>query len=196
MARTRTLLIAVSGLALAIVGVLSAIRPPDQGPAYSVAALRTHLERDPQAWVNRTVRVRASAEPCLLRMDGPGSPCHEWHPVLVDAGPGQEANALPLVLGRASPLLTLLRRLPLAGQLVLPAQAVRWGAVATYRVQLRAAPASACPSPPCYEALLLDPQATIDESVFQGRVNYLADKLDGTPRDPLNTSITDGLSTG
>jgi hypothetical protein len=71
------------------------------------------------------------------------------------------ATSKPLLLTWAAPdpLLTLVRRLPLAGQVLSPPQVVRWWVVATYRVRLAALPANACPAPPCFGAVLLDAMA-------------------------------------
>jgi hypothetical protein len=49
-----------------------------------------------------------------------------------------------------------LRGLPVLGKLMPPPQLLRWEEVATYRVQLRAVPAAACPARPCYVRLVLD----------------------------------------
>jgi hypothetical protein len=54
------------------------------------------------------------------------------------------------------PAVAVLRRLPLLRGLVPAPQALRWGAVATYRVRLQAIPESICDSDICFEALLLD----------------------------------------
>jgi hypothetical protein len=67
----------------------------------------------------------------------------------------QPAYVLPVAWAGPDPLPAFLRRLPVLGTLVPAPQVPRWGAVATYRVQFRVR-AAACPSPPCYEALVLD----------------------------------------
>jgi hypothetical protein len=66
------------------------------------------------------------------------------------------ASVLQVAGWEPDPLLAALRRLPLAGRLVPEPQAVRWGAQATYRARLLAAPAAMCDATPCYAALLLD----------------------------------------
>jgi hypothetical protein len=126
------------------------------GALYSVQEVQMGLAHDPDAWLGRTVWVRGIAARDSCRSLTPslaGTTCRDWRLGLFDAA---GAAPLPLTLGAPNPLLALLRRLPLAGQLVPPPQVVQWGAVATYRVQLRAAPAGPCASPACYEALLLD----------------------------------------
>jgi hypothetical protein len=67
----------------------------------------------------------------------------------------------PLLLTWAAPdpLLTLVRQLPLADQVLPPPQVVQWWVVATYRVRLAALPANSCPTAPCYGAVLLDAAA-------------------------------------
>jgi hypothetical protein len=45
---------------------------------------------------------------------------------------------------------------PLLGGLLPAPQAVQWGEVATYRVELRAMPGKGCGAATCYEAGLLD----------------------------------------
>jgi hypothetical protein len=70
--------------------------------------------------------------------------CQGWGPsILVDP---DRLTLLSLTLGAPHPLLA------------------HWGAVATYWVQLRAAPVGTCTSPPCYQALLLDaaPDALVE----------------------------------
>jgi hypothetical protein len=105
----------------------------------------------------RTVRVRGVAVACLSS----GSParvlnCHRQPLELRDPGLGGASDALPLRWGSQPSWLAFLRGVPVLGRLLPAAQAPHWGAGVTYRVQFRAVPADSCPSPPCYEALLLD----------------------------------------
>jgi hypothetical protein len=158
MARSSLLPGGLLGLLLLAGGLaaMASSRSADHGPVYSVAALRSHLAEEPQTWVGRRAAVRGIAvgSSCKTWPSPAHTPCQGWPPsILLD--PSQLIR-LPLTLGAPNPPLALHRRLPLAGQLVPPPQVVHWGAVATYRVQLRAAPASPCASPPCYQALLLD----------------------------------------
>jgi len=144
-------------LAFAVVlGVMHRADGPASGPVYTVAAITALLGDHPAASINRTVQVRARPAACLLGMEGPGTPCSERQPVLVDATPGLPTAALSLVRGHATPLLALLRRLPQVGRLVPAPHAVRWGDVATFRVRLRASANSSCGTGVCYEAVLLD----------------------------------------
>jgi hypothetical protein len=156
MARAYAFILTLSAVALTIAVALSAVRPLEQGPVYSVAAVHTRLARSPATWVGRVVQVRGIVvgSGCQLWPSPEITSCRGWGPgALVDRS---WRTILPLTLEAPKPLPALLRRLPLAGQWLPPPQAVHWGAVATYRVQLHAAPAGSCPSPPCYEALVLD----------------------------------------
>jgi hypothetical protein len=156
LARPLTCLLAVGSVVLIVACVHALMRRTDRGPLYSVATVQAGLAHHPAAWVGRVVEVRGiavrsgcqswpSPEITSCRGGGPG--------VLVDRA---WLTILPLTLEASTPLPPLLRRLPLPSQWVPPPQAVRWGVVATYRVQLRAAHASSCASPPCYQAVLLD----------------------------------------
>jgi hypothetical protein len=125
-------------------------------PVYTVAALRAYLERDPSAWVQRTVRVRAipAMRWCFV-WSWPSPSCRLWEPAL--AGTGASAAApLPLAWGGAPPLPTLLRRVPVLDLLAPPPQAIRWGAPGIYRVQLHATTCFAPGMSPCYEVMVLD----------------------------------------
>jgi hypothetical protein len=72
-----------------------------------------------------------------------------------DDGAGA-SGVLPLAWGHQEGVPAFLHRVLQLGGLMPASQAVHWGAVATYQVQLRAAPAGFCTSPPCYQAVLLD----------------------------------------
>jgi hypothetical protein len=76
--------------------------------------------------------------------------------VLGDDDSAATVVPLPLVPAGPDPLLAMVRRVPLLGDLLPAPQAVRWEEVATYRVELRAAPNEMCGAATCYEALLLD----------------------------------------
>lgn len=156
MTRICAFLLAVSAVALAIAAMLSAVRPPDQGPVYSIPALRTSLERDPYAWGNRTVRVRAIATDCASWLVTPVMTCISPGRELIAPGPLGAADYLPLAVRPSPALLAALRSLPLLGPLVPPPQAVRWDWVSTYRIQLRSTPCSSGEPADCYEAVLLD----------------------------------------
>ena len=153
--RPSAFLLAATVLAIVTIGMVGAMRGARHGPVYAVATLRVQLERDPRAWAGRMAWVRAIAEVCRLPMDGPGSPCRERQPVLVDDLAGSEIGVLPLEGVRVSSLWSALGRLPLIGRLVPPPPAVRWGSMATYRVQVQRLP---CPRPAggaCFAALVL-----------------------------------------
>jgi hypothetical protein len=153
LARLLNVLLAVGSL-LIVIGSIRAGHAADRTPVYTVAALRTHLAQDPEAWVNRPLRVRALAEICSTWLGSvAASPCIDTQPVLADPAP--TGVSLPLAWGSAPPVVAFLRRLPLLSAVVPAAQAPRWGALAVYRVQVRALTCGPA-QPPCYEALLLD----------------------------------------
>jgi hypothetical protein len=133
---------------------------PGHGQAsavYTVAQVRDHLARDRAAWVGRTVRIRALAEPCPAR-GNPYGPmgCPRPQPDLADPEGADLADPLPLVVGSGSPLLAALRRLPLVGGWVPPLPAPPWEVLHTYQVRLQAAPGGSCGVALCFEAVLLD----------------------------------------
>jgi hypothetical protein len=157
MARSPLLLGGLLGLLLA--GGLAAVacrRPLDTGPVYSVAQVQAGLADHPQAWVGRTVHLRAIAEPCPLwgTPEG-GLHCASAQPVLVDQTASLTAS-LALTWRPQGPLLALLRGVPLLGDLVPAPRVPAWMAAATYHVQLRGVPAPRCGYSPCFQALLLD----------------------------------------
>jgi len=43
------------------------------GPVYTVAALQAHLDREPAAWLGRTLRTHAVAVRCLTWLAGPST---------------------------------------------------------------------------------------------------------------------------
>jgi hypothetical protein len=129
----------------------------DSSPVYSMAQIQAHLTQQPERWLGRTVRLWALAQPCPTW----GSPhsalqCAGWRPVLVDPDDTALDPPLPLVTGSRTPLLGLLRRLPLVGGL-LPVQRLVWERPQAYRVRLlRARTPRSCLASSCYQALLLD----------------------------------------
>jgi hypothetical protein len=124
-------------------------------PVYTLAELRAGLVRNPAAWVGRAVRVRGMVQSsgCLAWDAGGSAPCRDRAAYLL--GP-DGASVLQVAGWERDPLLATLRRLPLVGRLVPGPRAARWGALATYRVRLQAAPAPVCDDTPCYEVFLLD----------------------------------------
>jgi hypothetical protein len=122
---------------------------------YSLAVLRALVERAPAHWLGRAVVVRALAAPCpwwgaTVRLRH----CADQPLVLIGCATDAPTEPLPLVRRAPSALWAILRRLPLVGSFAPAPHALPWGAVGTYRVQLRAAPT--CPAPSCYEAVLVD----------------------------------------
>jgi hypothetical protein len=110
----------------------------DQGPVFSVAQLQALAAHDPAAWVGRTVRVRAipAGGRCLAAISTYRPDCDWRGPALLDTRAQDAVEPLPLVRGSASPLLALLRRLPLAGRGPMGSQALRWDTPGIYQVQL------------------------------------------------------------
>jgi hypothetical protein len=85
-----------------------------------------------------------------------------WKPVLIDAGGEAISETLPLAREPDVPLRSALSHLPLPGLLVPVPQAVQWGTLAAYHIQLRVAPLDDCSdAPPCYEAVLLDAEPDV-----------------------------------
>jgi hypothetical protein len=147
-------LIASTTVALLALGAQVAGRQVG-GPVYTVAALRAQVAQDPEAWMGRTVQVRALASVCTAWLTAAHvSPCLNWRPALTD--PHDDGDALPLVSGPVPPPVALLRRLPLIGQMAPAPQSPRWDGMDVYRVQLHALSCGPPQQPECYEALLLD----------------------------------------
>ena len=132
-------------------------RSMHQDPVYTVAEVQDNLTLDPGGWAGRTVRVRGVAQVCLPSAS-PASVLHCIHRPqdLLDPGLGNGSEGMLLVWSPQRSWLAFLRRVPALGTLMPAAQSPHWGAVTTYRVQLRAVPAGSCTGEPCYEALLLD----------------------------------------
>jgi len=151
-------LVALLGLLPALVLMIAALADgAGRRSVYSVVEVQSRLAHDPKAWVGRTVLVRGLIERCVAsRSVRARQPCDKWPAVLVDPGSFGVSAPLPLMWGSLDPLLAFLRELPLVSWLVVPPQAPHWWTLATYRVQLRAAPQDLCSAGACYEALLLD----------------------------------------
>lgn len=152
----------------------------DPDPAYGVGTLQAALAHDPSAVVGKTVRVRGTV-PLPLVFGVCSAPrragCADERPayLLYPAGqasgiPGKRGTlefdyeapsvaTLPLVAGREDRLLATLRRVPLLGRVVPAAQWLRYGAAATYRVRVEAAPPHSllCTGSPCWILVLIDP---------------------------------------
>ncbi|HWE63735.1 MAG TPA: hypothetical protein VHB98_18630 [Chloroflexota bacterium] len=146
-------------LALGLVGAL--LWPRSNGPTnqgseqagrvYSVGEIVAALQQRPMRWVGQVIRIRAVAWPCL---DWATGPCLTQTAVLADPGVGGSPATMALAGQRTSPLLALLRGLPLVDALLPAPQTPRWGRPATYRVRILAVLAAACVLAPCYQALL------------------------------------------
>jgi hypothetical protein len=134
----------------------------DRGPVYSVAQVEALLARRPEDRLGRTVLVRGLAREVVGYTVLPG--CRRpwmcttiqrtWR--LTDPGTPDPARGLPLAWGSPDQLRALLRPVPLLGPSIPPPQEADPGRAATYRIQLRMAPAPSWATPTCYEAVLLD----------------------------------------
>jgi hypothetical protein len=134
---------------------------PSAGDVYSVRALHAELERDPGAWIGRTVRVHAVADYCeswVSLGDGDArNVCTRWQTVLRDPAINAVRTSLPLRFARESKLLATLRRMPFSAALLPPAQVPWWGVPQTYVVRLARLSADACcRTAPSVAAILLD----------------------------------------
>ena len=151
-------LIALLGLLLATVFAVAAFASANQSPTFSVTAIQAELARDPQAWVDRTVRVRGAVvyTGCFVATEGVLAFCAPPRLWLTTAIPGSAPAQMPLSWETTDPLPTFLRRVPLLSRLVPGPQAILWDVVATYRVRFRAL-TDAC-SAAGYEVVVLDGQ--------------------------------------
>jgi hypothetical protein len=156
MRRRRCWLVAPLGLLLTTAPTVATLgNRQEPGPGYSVKELRMSLQHAPERWVGRTVRVRGTAVRCSDPSGGPH--CLYEQARLLGRWGAPAPESLPLEWdGSSPPLVAALRQLPLLGQLMPAPQVLRWGAVATYRVQIRALPITSCGNRPCYEAVVLD----------------------------------------
>jgi hypothetical protein len=128
---------------------------------YSLVAARTHLEQDPAHWLGRTILVRGEVVPCLAMPSAENGAWTALAPAPVDARRGDAvgpatSDPLPLRAAGLNPFLASLRELPLLDELLPAPQLPTWGTIGIYRIRVGAVSASTCPSPPCYQALLLD----------------------------------------
>lgn len=166
-------------LALLIAAARHAWSGQDGGP-YSVAALQAALAHDPAAVVGRAIRVRGTV-PLPLIFESCGAaprggcagdrPAYLLYPADQPAGirgkrstlefdyEAPTGSTMPLIAGPGDSLLAALRRLPLLGGLAPPRQRLRFGAPATYSVQVQPAPAHSllCLRSPCWLLVLIDP---------------------------------------
>ncbi len=120
----------------------------DRGTVYSVAAVDAHLAQDPGSWLGRTIQIRAELVPCERTPSVSVRSCAE---LTSSSGPSylDGLNQSQLTTADMLPVMFLSR-------LESDSLVLHWGAVATYRVQLVAAPDSLCGVGVCAEAGLLD----------------------------------------
>lgn len=164
--------------ALTLIAALALGRGDMQGGVYPVAALRKALARHPDALVGRTIRVEGVVPlPLTFSVCSAGAAgCADAEQAYLLYPPDNQytipgkrgtlefdyeapsGTTLPLVMGQADPLPAALRRLPVLGSLAPAPQRLRFGAAATYRVRVQAAPSHTylCLAPPCYLLVLVD----------------------------------------
>lgn len=148
-------------LTLALLVAVAAVQGHgDGGPVYGIAMVRAHLAHDPDHWVGRTISVRGAVVPCLAMPSAENGACAALAPSPGTLGRGDSAapgasDPVPVTAAALTPFLAGLRHLPLLAALLPAPHVPPWGTLGTYRIQFRAAPAGACQSPPCYQALLL-----------------------------------------
>jgi hypothetical protein len=95
----------------AIARICSRDTPTSHAPIYPVGVLETQLQRDPAAWLQRSVHVRAVVGVCVAWTGLPGSArCADWEPWLADPG-RVHGSYLRLLASSTPPLKALLRRL-------------------------------------------------------------------------------------
>lgn len=102
------------------------------------------------AVVGQPLWVRGIAWGCLGWATGP---CLGRSPVLTD--PGAD-DGLALASQMQHSLAAFVRALPVVGRLAPSGTPIRWGVLASYRVQIRVVPAPSCTYWPCYQAVLMD----------------------------------------
>lgn len=154
MKRYIPLLVALLALVLVALAEVTINRERlEQDRVYTVTEMRAELAHDRAAWLGRTVRVRGFLLGCP-RAVCPGHEPKVSPPLLMDLT--QPAYGLAVAWTGPDPLSSFLRRLPVVGTLVPAPQVPHWETVATYRVRFHVPAAGTCPSPSCYEAMVLD----------------------------------------
>jgi hypothetical protein len=159
--RRRALLgIALFG-ALVAVGLLASrlvVIPGPMARVYSVAALRTLVERAPAQWLGQELVVRGLVGPCPWWGVAARIEHCAGQPLVLIGAPGEAAaSPLPLVRPAPQPLLSMMRSLPILGDLLprSPALVLHWSTVTTYRIRVQAIANSICGTHTCYQATLL-----------------------------------------
>ncbi len=146
----KSLLVGILALALvaALLFVVETRILAAPATVYTVAQVRAGMIRQPRSWVGRTVLVRARAFPL-----GTGCPPSiPWctNVVLTDSDSLLSTSTLVAIAAgptRPDPLVSLLRRVPLADRMIRQPQQVDWSHVVTYRVHLSAQSFSPCIAP-------------------------------------------------
>lgn len=142
----------VSAVGVGAVALWLAVAPA--GPIYSVALARAAIARQPNAWVGRTIRLRAIAFPLA------GTGCPQVQPMcaavlLTDSASGlDDAATLRAYPGPTDALWQLVRRLPLGDRFVPAGPAIDWAVPAIYRVRFVSQPFAVCTAP-CLAAQIL-----------------------------------------
>ena len=121
---------------------------------YPLGVVWARLQHEPAPWLHRTLRVRAVAVQCAATVAGPGSPCIDQRPALIDAGSNPESGLLALLPAPTPRPLAWLRALPMIGRFAPGPPAPAWGIAMTYAIELQSAPCTAGSALPCYSAVL------------------------------------------
>ena len=136
-----TLLLAITSLLAALIWLVT--NRPQALPAarvYPLGTLWTQMQRDPARWIGRTVRVRALAVQCTATLSGPGSPCLDQRPALLEPAPSSSSALLPLAPAPEPGSPTWLRGLPVLGLLLSGPPKPAWGVPATYTIRVQRIP--------------------------------------------------------
>jgi hypothetical protein len=149
-------------LACALSGAILAAQYLQAGGVvvFSVADVQHGLHTRPALWVGRTLLVRGkvvSAIPCIGDRACSALAPGLWQQNSVAPAMPMAVEPLSLAHTGLTPWFARLRGVPILGGLLPAPQTLRFGAVATYRVQLRARARSICGAGICFEAALVDP---------------------------------------
>lgn len=145
---------------LACAGAPAPVRIPHvalQITVYTPVMLRRNVTLAPAAWLGHVVWVRARAVRSFVWTCRHDYLCVIRQPSLADPMVDAADARLVLAVPTDAPLVAMARRLPLVGPLVMhvvaPAEAIAWGRVALYHLQLTRP--AACADPSCVLARLV-----------------------------------------
>jgi hypothetical protein len=114
-----------------------AFPPTLVSPVYGLPQVRRELDRDPRAWLGRTLRVQGTLVPDTAWTCSHVAACADVPLSFVLPGATGRTTHLPVRWEPAAPLVSALRRLPLVGRLLPSPQGSTWGAPAIYCVQIQ-----------------------------------------------------------